>query len=278
MHAQPRAHRSRRTAFAALCIATAATVTLTACGGDSDKDGKKTGKATESKAPFAGLSGPDIVAKSVKATTGAKSLTLKGSTPDGQGSVVDMDIALSTRGECVGTLSVGGQGQLDLIGNRTSVYMRPDAEFIRTDAKGESKEDTKAAVDTMADRWSKMSAKSSDAKDLAVFCDLDTILGEFKGVDSTARRGKETTVDGTPALTLHESEGKDRYTIYVATEGKPYLLKVVNETAKKPETLTFTDYDKPVKATAPKGDVLDLDKLENLDDPKNQDELDKLTG
>ncbi|MGA4841450.1 hypothetical protein [Streptomyces sp. G45] len=262
---------THRTAIAALCLTAAAAVTLTACGDDKGdgadgaKGAKKPAAATKQKEPFAGLSGPDVIEKAVRATSSAKALRIKGSAPDGEGGTVTMDMALNTRGECAGSLSVNGQGSMDLIANRTTVYMRPDAEFIRTDEKGNAepdKEGTEAAVDTLADRWSKASAKGSDAKDMAAFCDLDTILAEFKDVDSAARRGKETTVDGTPALTLHEAEGKDRYTIYVATKGKPYLLKIVNEKAKKDETLAFSDYDKPVKATPPKGDVLDLDKLE----------------
>lgn len=281
MHQRPRPRRGR---LAALCLTAAATVTLTACGGDKDGSAlwdvtkKPTGSETGSDAgtntasgsekrddkpegPFPGMSGPDIVDKSVAATTGARSLTLKGSAPDGEGGVINMDIALNTRGQCAGSMSMEGQGSLDLIMNRTTVYMRPDAEFIRTQSKGRPAPETNAAVQTMADRWSKTSATSPDAKDMASFCDLDTILAEFKDVNSAARRGAETTLDGTPALALHETEGRDRYTIYVATEGKPYLLKVVNETKKRSEALTFTGYDKPVKTAAPSGDVLDLDKL-----------------
>lgn len=281
--------RARRATFAALCLTATAAVTLTACGSDKDgsspwdavkesgdaQSGKdaKGGKNGEdggaggaksgggSKGPFPGLSGPDIVEKSVAATTGAKSLTLKGSAPDDEGGAIDMDIALNTRGECAGSMSMKDQGSVDLIVNRKTVYMRPDAEFIRSETKDQPEDETAAAVQLMADRWSKSSATSSDAKGMATFCDLDLILAEFKDVDSAARRGEQTSVDGTPALALHETEGKDKYTIYVATEGKPYLLKIVNNTTKRTESLTFGDYDKPVDTTAPSGDVLDLDKM-----------------
>ncbi|GGS06340.1 lipoprotein [Streptomyces aureoverticillatus] len=274
MHQRPRP-RLRPGTLAALCLTAAAAATLTACGGDkgdkgdstpwnsaknSERRDDKPDKPDKPKGPFPGMSGPDIVDKSVSATTAAKSLTIKGSAPDGEGGVITMDIALNTRGECTGSMSVAGEGSIDLIMNRTTVYMRPDAEFIRSETKGQPEAETSAAVQMMANRWSKMSATSPDAKDMAAFCDLDTILAEFNDVDSAARRGKVTPLDGAPALALHEHDGKDRYTIYVATQGKPYLRKIVNN-AKPSETLTFTDYDKPVKTTPPTGDVLDLDKL-----------------
>lgn len=276
-------HRSRprRATLAALCLTATTAVTLTACGSDKggsspwgaakesadaksgQSEGADGGKQAddEPEGPFPGMSGPDIVDKSVAATAGAKSLTLKGSAPGDEGGAIDMDIALNTRGECTGSMSMQDQGSVDLIVNSRTVYMRPDAEFIRSETKDQPEAETSAAVQLMADRWSKSSATSSDAKGMATFCDLDLILSEFKDVNSAARRGATTSVDGTPALTLHESEGKDQYTIYVATEGKPYLLKIVNNTKKRTESLTFGDYDKPVDTTPPSGDVLDLDKL-----------------
>ncbi|GAA3128199.1 hypothetical protein ACFQ0X_25880 [Streptomyces rectiviolaceus] len=258
----------RRTTLAAVCLAAAATVGLTACGTESGgSGGTSTAKKDEPKdepkkaaGPFPGLSGPDIVDKAVQATTDASSLTVKGSVPDETGTI-ELDMAFDTKGRCAGTMGMGGEGSLDLITTASTVYMKYDEKFLRTQGKGEPAADTQAAVDMLAGRWVKTSATGADAKDIASFCDLDVLLGEFKDVNSAARRGRTTTVDGTPALTLTESDGTDRYTLYVATEGKPYLLKVVNETAKTPESLAFGDFDEPVDATPPTGDVMDIDKL-----------------
>lgn len=251
----------RRTTLAAVSLAAAAAVGLTACGTETGGSKKEKGKVAEKKAgPFPGMSGPDIVDEAVKATTDASSLTVKGSVPDEAGTI-DLDMALDTKGQCAGTMGMGGEGSLDLITTARTVYMKYDEKFLRAQGKGEPAADTQAAVDTLAGRWVKTSATGADAKDIASFCDLDVLLADFKDVNSGARRGKTTTVDGTPALTLSESDGSDRYTLYVATEGKPYLLKVVNVSAKSPESLAFSEFDKPVDATPPSGDVMDLDKL-----------------
>ncbi|MFE9838490.1 hypothetical protein ACFYP4_25615 [Streptomyces sp. NPDC005551] len=240
----------RRTALAALCLAAAATVSLTGCGEDK-ADG-----------PFAGLSGGEIADRAVKATKGATSLRMKGDVADEEsGGTIRIDIALDKKGNCAGTMSAGGEGEADLIKSGDTLYMRYDETFLREQSKGEPKDETDSVVEMMAGKWTKMSAAGGDAKEIQSLCDLDTVLSEAGDVNSDATRGKTSSVDGTPAIVLHEKDGKDRATIYVATKGKPYLLKVDSKSAKDPGTLTFSDYNKPVPAEAPKGKVMDLDKM-----------------
>ncbi|MFP3992661.1 hypothetical protein U9R90_35335 [Streptomyces sp. E11-3] len=244
----------RHTALTTTVLCLAAAVGLTACGSSQDD---------KPKAPFADDSGPEIVDKAVKATTGATSLTVKGDVTDPEMGALTLDLALDTKGECAGTLSMAGEGSAELIRTGDTFYMKFDEKFLRAQAKGEPKEQTDATVNMLGGRWVKTKATGDDSEDLAALCDLDELLAEFKGVKSPARKGKTTTVDGKKAITLTEDDGKDRYLIQVATEGKPYLLKVTNEGAKEPETLTFTDYDQPVDAKAPADkDVLDLDELD----------------
>ncbi|MEU1017540.1 hypothetical protein ABZ383_25910 [Streptomyces sp. NPDC005900] len=244
----------RRTAIAAVCLATAATAGLTACGSENDK-------ADAPKGPFAGLSGGEIADKAVKATSGATSLRIKGDVPDGEAGLISLDMAMDTKGKCAGTMGMNKEGTVELIVPGKTVYMKYDEKFLRAQSKGEPKADVQASVDMLADHWVKTKATSDDAKEIAAFCDLDVVLADFKDVSSDARRGGTTKVDGTPAIKLTETDGKEKYTLYVATEGKPYLLRIDTHKGGKVDTLQFTDYDKPVKATPPTGDVLDLDKL-----------------
>ncbi|MEU8867200.1 hypothetical protein [Streptomyces umbrinus] len=244
----------RRTALAALCIATTAAVSLTGClPGEEKADSKP-------KGPFAGQTGGEIADQAVKATSNASSLRMKGDIQD-DGSRVGLDMALDRKGECAGTMSANGEGKADLVKTGDTLYMKYDEKFLRAQSDGASKEETDGVVAMLAGKWTKMSATGSDAKDIASFCDLDTVLADFQDVNSDATRGKTTTVDGTPAIVLHEKDGKDTYTLYVATEGKPYLLKVVSKSADDPGTVTFGDFDTPVPAEKPAGKVLDLDEM-----------------
>lgn len=241
----------RRTALAALCIAATAAFSLTGCLPGEDKaDG-----------PFAGLTGGEIADKAVKATSGADSLRMKGEIQDeSAGGTVRMDMAMNRKGECAGTMSMGGEGQAELIKVGDTLYMKYDEAFLRAQSKDSSEEEADMVVDMLAGKWTKTSATSADSQDMASFCDLDTVLADFEDVNSDATRGKTAEVDGTPAIVLNEKDGKDSYTLYVATKGEPYLLRVVSKSAKEPGDLVFTDFDKPVPAKAPGGKVIDMDK------------------
>ncbi|MFE2600627.1 hypothetical protein ACFXCZ_29715 [Streptomyces sp. NPDC059396] len=273
------APRFRRGAFAAVCAA--AVLTLAACGASdakgsggsntdtgtgastgsdsgSDSDsGKNSAKKAE---PFADLSGPEIVKKSFAVVRAASSLTLKADTKEGTGTVLT-DMALDKKGNCAGTMSMNGEGTATLSKVGATVYMKFDEEMLRAQGKGQPKEETDAVVKMLADRWVKTDGKAPDAKDLMEFCDLDDFLAEFENGDSVARKGPLTTVDGQQAITLYETDGTSDYTMYVATEGKPYLLKVVVK-GKDAGTMAFTDYNKPVPAKVPADkDIVDLDNL-----------------
>lgn len=170
----------RRTALAALCIAAAATFSLTGCMSEDKADG-----------PFAGLSGGEIADKAVKATSGAESLRMKGEIEDeSAGGTVQMDMAMNKKGDCAGTMSMGGEGQAELIKVGDTLYMKYDEAFLRAQSKDSSKEEADMVVDMLADKWTKTSAAGEDSKDMASFCDLDTVLADFEDVDSNATRAR----------------------------------------------------------------------------------------
>ncbi|WP_225822308.1 hypothetical protein [Streptomyces naphthomycinicus] len=249
----------RRTALAALCLAAAATAGLTTgCQpGQNSADSKP-------KGPFAGLTGGEIAQRATKATRGASSVRMKGRIADDESKgTIEIDMALDRKGSCAGTMSMDGQGKADLIRTGSSVYMKYDEAFLRAQSEGESKADTDQAVAMLAGKWTRMSVKGQDAKDLASFCDLDSVLGGVSDGDTAGTaRGKTARVDGTPAITLTEKDGKERYTAYVATEGAPYLLRLDSASgSEEPEHLTFSDYGQPVPAKKPAGKIIDLDAL-----------------
>ncbi|CAL9442478.1 hypothetical protein SUDANB58_02280 [Streptomyces sp. enrichment culture] len=257
----------RRTARATLCVTIAASaLALTACGGGQDEKGGAPATSAASGAPdrqaFPGLSGPEIAGRAVEATTGASSLRVKGEIPDdGTGGTIRLDMALDKKGECAGTLGLDGGGRAELIRTGNVVYLKYDEAFLRAQSEGEPKAETDAAVAMLAGKWTRMRATGQDAEDLAGFCDLDTMLGGAHDVSADSTRGGTTTVDGTPAVVLHEKDGKDRFDLYVATEGKPYLLRIDSLTPGDGGSLTLGDYDEPVPATRPTGEVIDLDAL-----------------
>ncbi|MGA4965333.1 hypothetical protein [Streptomyces pseudogriseolus] len=262
----------RRTALAALCLVAVTGAGLTGCqsGEDTASAGsrpsseqtKNADTAKDPNEPFAGLSGGEVTERAVAATTGAPSLRFTGEIPDEEsGGTLHVDMALDKKGDCAGTLGIGDQGEVELIKTGDTLYAKYDEAFLRAQSEGEPQADVDAVVEMMAGTWTKMAATGADAEDITGFCDLDEVLGDAGNGSSNATRGKATTLDGTPALTLTERDGADRYTFYVATTGEPYLLRLESTSAADPGSITFTDFGKPVPAKRPEGEILDLDAL-----------------
>ncbi|MEV5972635.1 hypothetical protein [Streptomyces sp. NPDC051921] len=242
--------RARRTAFAAaLCAAVA--LGATACGPFSGDDAKATG-------PFGELSGPQILDKALDTTKAAKSMSLDISfkTADGP---MKAYVSTDLQGQCAGTMTIGTTGTAELVRPADkAVYLRFDEAFLKDQAKGESPEVQEAVLKQLKGRWVKTDAKDADAKEMLELCDLKALLGDFEQTTTGTVKGEETTLGGRKALVLTQTAGDEKDTFYVATEGKPYLLKVVTTGGEEPGTIVLSDFDKPVVAKTPaKKDVVD---------------------
>ncbi|MFI8827628.1 hypothetical protein [Streptomyces sp. NPDC053431] len=242
--------RARRSVFAAaLCAAVA--LGATACGPFSGDETKATG-------PFGDLSGPQIVDKAIATTKTAKSLTLDVSFTAEDGPTKAF-MATDLQGQCAGTVSIGTTGTAELVRPADkAVYLRFDEAFLKEQGKGESPEVQEAMLTALKGRWVKTDAKDPDAKDMLDLCDLKALLADFEQTTTGTVQGEETTVGGQKALVLTQDLDGEKNTYYVATEGKPYLLKVVTTGGKEPGTIVLSGFDKPVVAKAPaKKDVVD---------------------
>ncbi|MGW4159380.1 hypothetical protein [Streptomyces sp. NPDC004788] len=252
--------RPRRAALAtALCAATLA-LGATACGPfdtmDSDA-GPGSGKP-KATGPFAGLTGSQIADKAMATTKSAKSLSLDidYKTSDGP---MKAYVSTDHQGRCTGTMTIGATGTAELIRPADkAVYLRFDKAFLKEQTKGESAEVQRQVMKQLKGRWIKTDAKDPDAKDMLDLCDLKTLLADFEGPYAGVVKGKETTVDGRKALPLTQDAGGEKSTVYVATEGTPYVLRIVTTGGSEPGTLTLSGFDKPVEAkTPPKKSVVD---------------------
>ncbi|MGW1767963.1 hypothetical protein ACWCQL_28455 [Streptomyces sp. NPDC002073] len=258
----------RTTTLAATALASAALLGLTACGtsgsgsdsGSSSASGSAAKPAAQ-KAPYADLSGPQLLEKSLAATRKATSMTVKGSVTEDK-KPMTMELSLSTGDECRGSMATAGEGRFELIKSKKNAYVKADEAFYRAAGKGEPKEQTDAVVKMLADRWMKSPADSPDAKDFTGICDLDELLKEFEDNSGTAHKGAVTTVDGQQAVALTVPADGGTGTVYVAAKGEPFLLKAVQKDGDDPGEMTFSDFNRPVDTTPPADkDVVDISKL-----------------
>ncbi|MEU5690140.1 hypothetical protein DEJ48_39205 [Streptomyces venezuelae] len=252
----------RAVTLTAVCLAAA----LTACGAESGEARAGSEALAEAKDKqtdtFSGLSGAEIADKAISTTAGAYSLRMKGTTPETASGLNTLDMVVTTAGTCAGTVGKSHTGSMQLIITDDTVYRKYDEGLLRAAGTKERASDVEAAVDLLAGHWAKTSRMSEEGRYYVKFCDLDLQMSAYEDADtSTARRDGRAVVDGTPAIKLSGADGKDKFTLYVAREGKPYLLKVVQESVGgKPEALTFSDFDEPVKAKPPTGEIINLDR------------------
>ncbi|BFO22203.1 hypothetical protein SHKM778_85910 [Streptomyces sp. KM77-8] len=116
---------------------------------------------------------------------------MKGNIPDDEsGGTIRVDMILNKRGECAGTLGMDGMGEAELVKTGGTLYMKYDAEFLRSQSEGEPKESVDATVALLAGKWTKMSAEGPDAEDFAGFCDLGEVFDGARGGNADATRGR----------------------------------------------------------------------------------------
>ncbi|WP_411112517.1 hypothetical protein [Streptomyces sp. 029-5] len=255
---------------------------VTGCGGEGDdgpKSGGKSGSAvkekdrrssgsgdTESssagrKAPSGveKLSARDILAKGVEATASAD--TLRVSTADSATSSIDL--TMDKAGNCAGTFTNEG------FTNR--VIRKGDKVWLKLEDAYWNDPVAKPILDKFPDAREKyLHGETQDAFVLmmaSAYCELGGPDGfsKLSGDGAKLTKGAVTTVEGVKAVPVHIDSAKDgTSTVYVATEGRTYIVKA--DSQKPKGTLLLSGFGKPftVPPTPPARDTLDAAEIEKL--------------
>ncbi|WP_431676903.1 hypothetical protein [Kitasatospora sp. KL5] len=250
---------------AAVCVVLAAGAT--ACA----SDGKPAAKAPAAPAsPSASpvqtldtekLSGDEIMKQAHTAMSALTALKLDGTiTTDGQ--KITMHLAADKAGNCKGTVAVGGEGQVEILHNGTGTWIKPDAAFWKK--IGSEKANPKAgaaAAELFKGRYLTGGQDDTEIKEIASMCDL--IKGITQGgddPDTKVTKGSAGTTNGVKTFSLVGTDPDGaRTTAYIATEGKPYLVRMEQTTGSEPGQMDFSEFDKPITVQAPPADeVIDF--------------------
>jgi hypothetical protein len=130
-------------------------------------------------------------------------------------------------------------------------YVRPNRTYLERAGKD-------VAGTGEQERWVKSPAKETAlGTEEAGLSDCTRPFSSF----GEATKGEPTEVEGRPAIALVVTDEADKggtYTFYVATQGKPYLLKVVYKGADYHSTTAFGAFDEPLAVRPPaEKDILD---------------------
>ncbi|GAA4559181.1 hypothetical protein [Planotetraspora kaengkrachanensis] len=231
---------------------------LTGCGGtDTAAPATATTPATAAASPaasptstgLAALSGAEVIKQAHEASTSAKSVHLRGAFSDDDGTY-ELDTTMVRGKGGAGRITLDGQSvELTVIGK--SAYMKGDKAFWAAAAGAD-------AASMLAGKYVKMPSTEKGFGDLAALVEFDKMYGEMFSDTGDVKVTEPTEINGVPAITLHADDGSK---IYVATEGKPYILRVSSPDDDS-QYLDFLDYDKAVTLkTPPAGKVLDIGKM-----------------
>jgi hypothetical protein len=240
--------RTRLGLRAALTFAAAATL-LTGC---QRGDTQEPGPVGPTDNGVSTLAADEILDRAKTALRQATSYRAKGNgSSDGQKMSLDFRVsgtdlggALTMDGASIEVLSVAGQQ-----------YMRPDEKFWANIA-GPEKAGEVAKL--MGDKWVRV---PDDDKNLGGLFDIANVDNLLKP-DGTLTKGETKDIDGVKAIGLVDSGG-EQGTLYVATIGEPYPLRLVSRNTADGGQVDFTDFGATfddLKAPA-EAEVIDLEEL-----------------
>ncbi|MFI0850624.1 hypothetical protein ACH4TX_04310 [Streptomyces sp. NPDC021098] len=123
-----------------------------------------------------------------------------------------------------------------------------ETDYVRTNRAYDKRWPGKGGPDTHdSNRW--ITSPSSEAPDNG----LADCTWDFTTFGVAKKRGP-SEVDGRPAIRLIVTDKEDEggaYNFHIATEGKPYILKVVYEGAEYHSVTTFSAFDEPLDVRPP---------------------------
>jgi hypothetical protein len=224
--------------FVLACWLAALGLLLVACGGSS--------KAKDNG--ISSMSVKQILTTVQAAVKNAKTVHIAGGGSSGGSSLVlNLTLEKGTGGS--GTISVNGLS-FQIVKDGNKLYFKGGPAFLKHYAG--------AAATLIQGRWFVVPSTVNGFSDFVPLTNISELIDHILGTaPATLAKGKETTINGQPALAVTDTTNGG--TLYVATTGPAYPLQL------KPKTgttglINFTAWDQPVTITPP-SNAVDFEKL-----------------
>lgn len=228
--------------LAATAVLAGAALASAGCGGD---DG------TLSQAQdYAKSSAGTVAADARKAMRDLAFMHVAGQVHQG-GITVSVDLSVSGKGECAGTIGVGA-GSIELRSTDGRAWYNADAAFWRVEAPGQAKQIARK----VNGRWVPLAGQFAS---LRTFCSIDALTRAMLDSSATTRSAGATMDGARPTVRLFVQQGGTTTTAYVAASEPHYVLRM---TRGKHGDLTFSDFDESFSVKAP--DPKDVFHLGNI--------------
>jgi hypothetical protein len=189
---------------------------LVLAGCAAKKDAANTPSPTPADNGVKALSADEILNKATAALLEAGSFHVKGDISE-EGAKFTVDLKIKGT-DAAGTVTTP-DGTIKILRIGADSYFQADAAFWKK--FGGPQGDTISVL--FKDKWVKASASGADAVGLGAFAGLADAK-EFLKPEGTLTKGEEKTINGQATIALTDSKAQS--TIYVATTGKPYPIRL----------------------------------------------------
>jgi hypothetical protein len=219
-----------------------AALMIAACGGSS-------GGAADNG--VAAKSADQIVTQATQAIDAVHTARVSGDvgSAHGQGAI-HLDLHLVDGTGATGSMSEGGLA-FKLISVNNSAYVNGSPAFWKQFGGS-------AAVQLLQGRWLRAPAATGPFASFASLTDLHKLVAGLLTGHGALTKGSTSTIDGQKVVALTDKTNQG--TLYVATTGKPYPIRIANGGSGGGGQLDFSDFNQPVTVKAPASSI-DITKL-----------------
>jgi hypothetical protein len=214
-------------------------VVLAGCGGHG-KSAASNGEASKSA--------DKVLADAKAAADSASSARVSGNIVSG-GTAIKLDLSMGS-GQANGSMSTSGFS-FDLIRIGNTAYIKGSDDFYKHFAGA-------AVAQLLHGKWLKASIVSGRFASLAPLTSISVLFDKVASNHGKLANDGGKTFDGQKVVEIRDTS--DNSKLYVAATGKAYPVAIVGGKKSQSGTITFSDWNKPLQVSAPKG-ALDISKL-----------------
>jgi hypothetical protein len=227
----------------ATVFAVCAALVLAACGG---------GSSHHADNGIAAKTADQILSGATQAIDAVHSVRVSGTVTD-KNSAIKLDLQLVNGTGATGSMSENGLS-FKLISVGGSAYINGSPGFWKQFGGS-------AAVKLLQGRWLRAPANTGQFSSFASLTDVHKLLSGILAGHGALTKGTTSTVDGQSVVALQDkSNPGSPGSLYIATTGKPYPIRLTGSAPGGRAQLDFSQFDQPVTVTAPASSI-DITKL-----------------
>jgi hypothetical protein len=191
-------------------------------------------------------SAAQIVSTAIKTSAAASSFSVDGSVTQ-SGSTVSLDLSVSSSGRSEGTTIDGGTAHVVELG--PVAYFKADNSFW-------SQNGNTADAQLLAGKWVYGPISSSTFSSFKSFLSPRQIIGSFfSGGQGPFKKGGTSSIGGQAVIGIIGKGSNQNGTLFVATTGKPFVVKLQAKASSGSGAITFSRYNRPVRPSKPAGAI-----------------------